>query len=159
MIKRRETALTFVLKGLIPYTRPNLLLSFRPNQFFNELEKISRYNTAQLRNAYNYAQRKKLITVHKERLPEISFAGRMHVEPFIAKKLGRQGRLMVIFDIPEEIKSKRDSFRRFLQRLEFTQIQQSVWMSRYDYKDFVQEAITVYELDDMVQLYEAARLT
>lgn len=156
MVKRHDTPLIFILKSLIPYTRPNLLLSFRPNQFFNEIAQHSDHSRKSLRDAYNYAKRKGLV-IEADR-PSLTFAGQERVQPFVAKKLHHGGKLMVIFDIPEEIKLKRDAFRRFLRKLEFAQVQQSVWLSENDNRAIVREAIDFYGLSGMVEVYEAARL-
>lgn len=78
------------------------------------------------------------------------------VQPFISKKLEGGGRLMVIFDVPEEHADRRRKFRSILRQLKFVQIQQSVWMSENDYREVLFESIQELHLHDWVELYEAA---
>ena len=81
------------------------------------------------------------------------------IQPFVAKHLGDKAILMVIFDIPEAESGKRRIFRALLNKLEFSQVQKSVWSTNMDYREILQEAITEIELDKYVQLFEAAELS
>lgn len=65
---------------------------------------------------------------------------------------------MVIFDIPEDNAALRRQLRGSLRKLEFEQIQQSVWMTKYDHRQILEEIIDLLGLHDCVQLYEAARI-
>lgn len=154
----KKSAMVYVLLGIIPYTRPNLLLSFKPNQFFNELERISGYSPNVLRSAFSRAKTRKLIIAHDNVL-NLSFEGMKTIQPFIAKKLAGGGQLMVIFDIPEDFAHLRRKLRLLLRQLQFKPIQQSVWMSDKDHKKIIAEAISLLGVEDWVQLYEAARIS
>ncbi|OVE78551.1 hypothetical protein BVY00_02505, partial [bacterium G20] len=96
-----QSALIFVLKGLIPYSRQNMLLAFKPNAFFNELEKISRYKRWTIEKAFYEAQRKELIA-KEANVMRLTRKGRRIIQPFVAKHLSNDAKLMVIFDIPED---------------------------------------------------------
>lgn len=146
-----------LLLALIPYTRQNILLTFRPNQFFNELESRSSYSTANIRLAYNRAIKNKLI-IKNENSIKLSLKGRQIVQPFIAKKIPNNAQLMVIFDIPELFEDRRRRFRYLLRQLEFIQIQQSVWMSNKDHRAIIFESLEEINITHWVQLYEAARI-
>ena len=65
---------------------------------------------------------------------------------------------MVIFDIPEDQANLRHALRSILKKLEFSQIQQSVWMSDKDHKQILSETIEDLDLGRYVQLYEAVRI-
>lgn len=41
-IKHYKSALSFILIACIPYSEPGFMLAYKPNIFFNELEKISK---------------------------------------------------------------------------------------------------------------------
>ncbi len=157
MKRRNESPLIFVLKGFIPYTNANLLLTYKPNAFFNELEKLSGYKRKTLQAAYYRARQQKLLTT--DSVPRLTLEGKQRVQPFVAEYLGGNAKLMVIFDISEAQKSQRDKFRRFLQSLYFVQAQQSVWVTEYDHRDILREAIIAFDLSDSVQVYEAALIS
>lgn len=150
-----QSALLFVLKGLIPYTKENMMLAFKPNTFFNELEKISRYKKWTLEKAFYEAQRQKLIEKDAN-IVKLTEAGKKIVRPFVAQRLANGAKLMVIFDIPEDRSVVRARFRRILKQLSFEQVQKSVWITPYDHEDSVKEIVSELELQDYVQLYECS---
>ena len=154
---REKSALIFVLKGLIPYTRENVMLSFRPNQFFNELERISRYKRRTLELAMQEAERQKLIEKHAH-IIRLTERGKSRVRPFVAEHLPSNGRLMVIFDIPEEIKVTRARFRRALRAWQFEQVQKSVWITSYDHRRSIKELVAEMDIEEFVKLYECAAI-
>jgi DNA-binding transcriptional LysR family regulator len=66
--------------------------------------------------------------------------------------------LLYRLDIPEDLASLRQKFRWVLKRLEFTQVQQSVWMTDRDYREILVETINELGLNECVELYEALKL-
>lgn len=155
--RKKHSALVFVLKGLIPYSKENLLLSFSPNRFYNELEKVSGHRQATLKNAYWRAKQKGLIE-ETQKTAELTAKGFKEIRPFMAKRLGKNARLMVIFDIPEQQASKRQQLRNILRQWKFKQIQKSVWVTDLDYKDLLAEVIGELKLSGCVEIYESSRL-
>lgn len=145
-----------VLKGLIPYTRENTLLAFSPGKYFYELERISRHKEPVLKAAYYRAKRQGLIS--SDPVPCLTQKGRQKLQPFVAKKLGKNARLMIIFDIPEAQAVKRRRLRMLLRDLKFAQVQQSVWVTDFDHKEIIKEACAELELQGFVQLHESALL-
>lgn len=152
---RRDSALVFILKALIPYTEENIMLAFKPNLFFNELEKISRYKRQTLEKALREAERLKLAEKH-ESVIRLTRAGQEIIRPFIAQKLSGEAKLMVIFDIPEGMAVVRARFRRTLVAWHFHQIQKSVWITSYDHKPSVRKIVSELGITDYVKLYECA---
>ena len=59
---------------------------------------------------------------------------------------------MVIFDIPEDIKNKRDYFRYGLKRLKYQKLQQSIWICPYDVLKDTDELIKYLKLDSFARL-------
>lgn len=151
--------MAFVLKALIPYTQPNLLLAFKPGLFFAELEKISGYKRRYLEEVARRAVEKGLIEQKKNRQLRLTELGRRTALPYVAGTLPDGGRLMVIFDIPEDMATARKQFRRLLIKWGFKQIQKSVWLTNYDHRESVSMAIEELELQGYVELYECAALT
>jgi|SRR3989344_9077025 len=149
-----KSALVFVLKGLVPYSRENMMLAFKPNLFFNELEKISRYKRQTLETAARRAQEKGLIEISRQQQLRLTNLGRRRVRPYIATKLKGNGKLMVIFDIPEEKAIDRQRLRRLLRKWQFIQVQKSVWLTAYDFREALQEAVDELGLSGCVELYE-----
>jgi DNA-binding transcriptional regulator PaaX len=152
----KHSAMIYLLKALLPYSRQNVLLNYKPRQFFYELARSSHYNETTLKTTF-YRARKAGYVAGGE-IPRLTRHGRQKLQPFIAEKLGPNARLMVIFDIPEHTAYLRRRFRAILRELEFTQVQQSVWMTSYDHREYIRETIKELELEDYVQLYEAAHL-
>ena len=59
---------------------------------------------------------------------------------------------MVIFDIPEKIRKKRDYFRDGLKRLGYEKLQQSIWVCPYDVFNETKELIKYFNLESFVDL-------
>ncbi len=72
-------------------------------------------------------------------------------------ELGGKAQLMVIFDIPENQKAKRQQLRGVLKKWQFNHVQKSVWVTNKDYKKELE--LLIKELDDgeHVELYECLR--
>lgn len=153
-----KSALAFVLLGLIPYTRPNMLLAFRPNQFFNELEKISNYKRHTLEQAARRARQQGLIEEARNQQLRLTALGRKKAMPYITKKLKNNGKLMLIFDVPEDRAIDRQRLRRLLRQWGFAQVQKSVWVTSYDFSEAAKEAVAELGLNGYVELYECALL-
>lgn len=153
---RERSPLVYVLVGLIPYSKPNILLSYKPSLFFQELEKVSNYKQATLRAAYARAEQQGLIKQH-ENVIKITQKGHRKITPFVATELDGRAYLMVIFDIPEDEVDTRRNFRRVLKEWQFRQVQKSVWITGKDMRDDLVEVIKEMELTDFVQIYESVR--
>jgi DNA-binding transcriptional regulator PaaX len=155
--RNKQSALVFVLKGLVPYTRENLMLSFKPKMFFAELEKVSKYNQKTLRNAY-YRGFKTGLIQNSTTTPRLTKRGIIKVQPYITTKIKGKGRLVVIFDIPEVNAGLRQQLRKQLQDWQFEQIQKSVWATDLDYKEGLIDLIAELNAGRYVEIYEGARL-
>ncbi|MBI2589113.1 hypothetical protein HYW35_02840 [Candidatus Saccharibacteria bacterium] len=153
---RERSPLVYVLVGLIPYSKPNLLLAYKPSLFFRELEKASRYKQAALKGAYWRAQQQGLIK-QKNNLVKLTEKGRRKIAPFVATELKGNVNLMVIFDIPEDRIDTRRTFRQVLKEWNFKQVQKSVWVTGKDLRDGVVEVVNEMGISDHVQVYESVR--
>lgn len=154
---RERSPLIYVLVALIPYSRPNLLLAYKPSQFFRELEKISVYKQSALRKAYDRGVKRRLID-GKSKIPVLTSLGKQKVAPFVATKLDKNASLMVIFDVPETRASARRSLRVLLRHWNFNQVQKSVWVSNYDFREVLVKAIEELDLAGCVEIHESSRL-
>lgn len=150
---RERSALVYVLIALIPYSKPNLLLSYKPSLFYRELEKISRYKESALRAAYARAREQKLVE-HNKNLIQLTAKGRRKIAGFVAEKLEGDAKLMIIFDIPEDQSGKRQKFRNILKNWQVVQVQKSVWVTNKDFRDELHELIREMDLQGFVELYE-----
>ena len=83
--------------------------------------------------------------------------GQRVARPYSAGKL-KNGKLMIIFDVPEDQAANRRQLRLLLRKWEFKQSQKSVWVSDYDHRDSIKEAIEELHLDGFVKLYECVLL-
>lgn len=151
-----QSALSYVIESLIPFTEANFDLVFRPHAFFNHLDKIGdgRYRRATLRKAYYEARRKDFILVDDYGQPYLSEKAQQSIVPFVPKKL-KDACLMVIFDIPESQRHKRRWFRTLLRELRFTRLQQSVWVSEYESRHILSAGILEHKLEKHVRVFEA----
>lgn len=154
---RKNSALFFILKGLIPYSRQNMMLSFSPNRFFDELERQSGYNHNTLREATRRAKKAGLINETSTGL-RLTKLGERTVGPFMATKLPEGSKLMIIFDIPEDMSRQRQQLRSLLRKWQFEQTQKSVWITSFDHRQSVKDAVDELRLQGCVQLYECALL-
>jgi DNA-binding transcriptional regulator PaaX len=153
-----NSVLRHVLLGLVPYTKPNLMLTFKPNAFFDELERISKKNTHSIRNAYYRAQKQGLIELDAQKIPRLTDKGRAKIQPYKAKVLPGGAQLMIVFDIPEVERQKRRHLRRLLEELSFTQVQKSVWVSPMDYRELLKAEIAQNNLSKYVVVYEVSAI-
>lgn len=147
----------FVLKALIPYTEANIMLAFKPGLFFAELEKISRHKRRTLEAAMYRAEQQKFIErkmQQKENIFRLTKLGQKKVRPFMATELGNNAKLMIIFDIPEDMSTTRNKLRRVLKNWNFHQIQKSVWLTSYDHRESINELVKELEIKPHVQLFE-----
>ncbi len=151
-----NSALRYTLSALVPYTKANLDLVFRPGAFFDELEKIDKgvYSRAAISKAYYEAKRKQLIVIGSDGSLALSEKALESIRPFKPKKL-KGAHVMVIFDIPEQENRKRQWLRLLLRELKFVQIQKSVWTSEYDCFEVLSAGIIEQRLEDYVRIFEA----
>ena len=155
---RYNSALAYIISGLMPYTDANLKLVFMPSKFFNDLEKISNRKSKTIRNSYYKAIKRGLIELDSEGIPRLTERGFQKAKVYKPTLLDKKACLMVTFDIPESERWKRRRFRAVLREFRFTQAQKSVWVSNYDYKSLLLAEIKEIGLEDYVEVYEAHRL-
>jgi len=109
----------YVLKAFIPYSKENLKLSFKPRLFFNELEKKTRVKERTLRSAYRRAINKGFIEVDNDNIPRLTKKGRLKLKPYAPSRLGKDAKIVIVFDIPEAERNKRNHLRLLLHELSF----------------------------------------
>lgn len=66
--------------------------------------------------------------------------------------------MMVIFDIPENERHKRSHLRALLHELGFKKIQQSVWVSDNECREYLAAEIKNFGLESYVEAYESFRI-
>ena len=159
MDKKYRSATHYILSGLVPYTEANLKLSFIPTRFFYDLEKLDKVKSSKkaMRTAYYRAIKSGLIELDDQKIPRLTAKGKRKTKQFKAKYLGKNARLLLIFDIAEEDRWKRDRLRLFLKELSFTQVQKSVWECQYDYREYLRTEIEEIGLRQNVVVYEALK--
>jgi len=74
--------------------------------------------------------------------------------PTIRKTLATDGKTRVlVFDIPESERRLRDSFRRHIKGLGFKQHQRSVWISKYNCEEWIEDLVDYHRVGEYVSLY------
>lgn len=154
---RQKTILQTVLLALVPYTKENAQLTFRPNQFFNELERISQHHHYQLKRAYMTGLKTGLISESESRIL-LTESGIQKIKPYVATRLVGNVSLMVVFDIPEQQKRKRQKFRNLLRQLAFQPVQKSVWQTELDFRDEIRAAVEELDIQPYVLTYECIKI-
>jgi len=61
--------------------------------------------------------------------------------------------LMIIFDVPEKSKVKRELLRSILKNLGYKLFQKSVWITPYDVSEKTEKALQFYTLDNYVRTF------
>jgi len=157
-----ESAIKYVLEGLVPYTDANLKLAFKTTVFMDDLEKIIRnkktVSKKSLQNAYYRAIKRGWVAIDDNGMPKLTALGRSQIEPYDPSLLDKNTVLMVIFDIPEAQRPKRDRLRLVLKDLGFEQVQKSTWTSRLDYREHLKDEIKYSGLEEYVRVYEAKKV-
>lgn len=155
--KQGPGTLEYLLLSLVPYSKPNLKLVFLPHRFFSDLEMISQKKRRTLQTALYRAQQNGLVE-RVNGVPVLTERGRKKIKPYQTKKLAKETKLMIIFDIPEEQAYKRRKLRDFLRSCGFVQVQRSVWVSNLDYSAPLQDLVDELQLAEFVQLFECAQI-
>lgn len=153
---KKHPALLYVLRGLLPYTQENLLLSYKPKRFFAELEKVSGYKQSTLRNACARAKQRGYIS--GDTIPQLTDAGLKKLQPYIPRQLPSGAQLLVMYDVPVYMEAERRALIRLLKSLQFDMVQKSVWITSYDHRDTLRDAAKALGLGDCIVLYECARV-
>lgn len=156
----------YILAGLMPFTEANIKLSFKPNLFFNDLERLDRIKEykdsykptkSSVRSAYYRVVKKGLVEIDDDGIPKLTNDGLKTLKKFSSKRLNNS-LLMVIFDIPEFDRKKRDRLRTILKELEFKQAQKSVWISSFDSREYLWLELKDQNLEKYVQIFESRKL-
>ncbi|MBP9761621.1 hypothetical protein KBD11_00980 [Candidatus Saccharibacteria bacterium] len=152
----KHPALIYVLRGLFPPTRENVLLSFKPSLFFAELSKVSGYKQQTLQQSFYRARKNGLVS--EDAMPRLTNQGRQQIQPYIAKKLGNNAHILLIYDIPEYMEAERRALKRLLHSLDFELVQQSVWATDIDHRETIRLIVKKLDIEECVQMYESIRL-
>lgn len=157
MNQANKTLLKELLVALVPFTENNLLLTFKPAQFFTELEKKTNANRNTLAATMSRAKKNGFIKIDEEGIPQLTWRGKTKINLALGEKLKKQ-RLIVIFDIPESQCSKRRELRAYLYSQNFRYIQKSVWASQYNVIDELLDVIAELGLGRCVQVLLAEQV-
>lgn len=159
MSRLRDSALKIILLA-VASSSPGHLSSSGIKGVLNTISSDSStrsYSYRHLQNTFYQARKAGLIDIDSRKQPFLTGRGQSMVDLYQPQKL-ENSQLMVIFDIPEQLASKRRSLRRTLQDLKFRQIQLSVWVTEYDCKDYLTSELAWLGIGEYVQMYEAVRI-
>lgn len=79
---------------------------------------------------------------------------RFKIEGSQKKKIRHDGKwLMIIFDVPENYKKKRELLRSILQNLGYKMFQKSVWITPYDVSEKTEKLLQFYSLDEYARIF------
>lgn len=154
---RNRTILQEVLLGLIPYTKQNSNLTLHPARFFADLEKTSGKKQKSIEAAYYRARSGGFVSVENG-YPRLTQKATREIEGLSPSRLIGNVNLLVVFDIPEELRIRRNQFRTILKKNHFEQVQKSVWISQYDQEVFVRSKVMRLRIEKYVKFYQCASL-
>ena len=92
-------------------------------------------------------------------VPRLTLKAMAAIKTYKPTKLAKNAQILLVFDVPESERTKRDHLRALLRELSFKKIQQSVWASGYDHREYLAAEIKEYDLGNYVVVYEAVQLT
>jgi len=155
--KRNSGVMKAVLKAFVPYSKENLMLTYKPNKFFNYLDELERQTGADrntLHVTISRAKRAGLIRIDpKTNQPVTTWRGKLKIKAKPENKSQRY--LIVIFDIPESMRRQRDQLRTYLQNTYAEPVQKSVWKTQYDIHDELNEAVRELNIERYVTQFLA----
>lgn len=154
VVDDRKPVTKELLKALVPYTEQNVKLAFKPGLFFKDLEKITKTNRNCLAATLSRAKRRGWV-IEKNGVPCLSEKGRLRIKEVGPADL-LNGWLLVVFDIPEQRRIDRYSFRQRLKELGFAMLQKSTWYSNEDHLDELKTAISELKIGRYVCVFLAA---
>lgn len=146
-----STTTKYLLEALIRDGSKNTLSR---KQLLVDISSAQRVTKEAVRAAFSRLLKQGLLVLDDEDIPRLTSKGLQRTRPFIAKKLP-VSYLMVIFDIAESKKEKRNHLRRLLKELSFKQVQKSVWVSEMDHRVYLKAEIAALKLKDKVLLFES----
>ncbi len=154
-----KSTIHYVLLGLMPYGEASLKLIFKPSAFFRDIAILDGTGPSKkaIETAYYRSIKRGYISVDEKGIPRLTNKGIKKVRPYASKKLTNSS-LMVVFDIPEYRRQKRDRLRLILKELSFQQVQKSVWVSSNDHREYLKAEIVDNDLQDYVKVFEVRQL-
>lgn len=140
--------------------------SFWPHQYFHAF--CEHANKRSFRNAVERLESRGLIAGERQKRGRVAFfltekgeglASRISLKLQLAKRRRWDGKWrLLIFDIPERTRAKRDFFRKELKDFGFYQLQKSVWAYPYQLpKDFF-DLWKDFNLDNHLVAIESAKI-
>lgn len=140
-----------------PYTRKNRL-------WLERVFQDSR-RRAQLKKTISAMKKKRWIAEKVSKNKQAYFLTEKGKEKFLqitarAKKKKRlPGEwIMVFYDIPEQMRKKRDQLRIYLKILGFEQLQRSIWVSRYQVEKEILEYITFLGMQEDIHVLRVQKI-
>ena len=126
------------------------------------------YEPKQIQRALEYLRSKKLIDIQRKYQKEVFSLTKIGY--FRARKLARSFGIekpkkwdgkwrIVIFDVPEEKKSRRETFREALKNLGLANIQKSIWIHPYECSDQISSLAGTLLIKPYIRYIVADKIT
>lgn len=141
--------------SLVPFTEDNLKLTFHPAQFFKDLESKTGASRATLASTLSRAQKLGLVK-RDSGIPVLTNLGRKRIRAYDEEEfqeLQNNTRLMVSFDIPQTHDRARRILVSELKNLNFSQLQKSVWLTKYDTEHRIIDIISELKIGKYVTMF------
>lgn len=156
MQRKNKSLLASILLSCIPYTEENILFTTNPRKFFWRLERDHQVNKNSVNQAISRAKRtgylREVEQKHSQNNLEVTNSGKLKILKHLSadKNWDSKWRI-VLFDIPEEERKKRNIFRKYLKELGFKQHQLSAWICPFDQTAAIDLIISDLEIEPYVK--------
>lgn len=150
---RGRSSISYILEALLPYSGNGYNPTYRHNQFFDDLEQVSSCSRRTLQNSF-YRMKRQGFIEFEDGVPHVTEKGLVRLQLYKPAVI-ENAYLMVIFDIPECDRVKRQKLRVLLKELRFVQLQKSVWISQYETRDYLKAEIKYLHIENHVKIFES----
>jgi len=160
--KPQKSLIDYILSSLIPFTKENLVLATNPRKFFWEIDRIQReYSTSKetVHSTISRAKREgylKEVELNQQKTFSLTPKGKLKIAEYLSAENSKawDGKWRILlFDIPEKDRYKRDVLRHKIKELGFKQHQLSAWICPFDYTEELEYLVNKLDLEQHVQYF------
>lgn len=149
---KQHSTFHILLRALVPYTKENLMLSFKPSQFFSELEKTTGSSRKSLQTAMSRAVKEGFVE-RDSGVPVLTPKGQARIDKVPNGELMWDGNyFLVVYDIPNEFDYARRRFALELRALGFKQYQKSFWVCKINHTEAITDIMVDLKIGPFVTL-------
>lgn len=161
--KSKQSLADYILMSFIPFSKEHINLAMNPRKFFWDIEKIQRdYSTSKdtIYSTISRAKKKGYLREieldNRQKILQLTVKGKYKISKHLSvtnKETWDSKWRILLFDIPEKDRVKRNILRRKLKELNFKQYQLSAWICPFDNTNELEYIIDELNLEDCIQYF------